>query len=44
MIPRISNYFTTEANTLPVYFEIYHPEKSVQAVGIKQTIFKQNQN
>ena len=40
MIPRISNYFTTEANTLPVYFEIYHPEKSVQAVGIKQTIFQ----
>lgn len=40
MIPRISNYFTTEANTLPVYFEIYLPKKSAQAVGIKQTIFQ----
>ena len=41
MIPRISNYFTTEAVTLPVYFEIYHPEKTAQSVGLKQTIFQQ---
>jgi GWxTD domain-containing protein len=44
MIPRISNYFTTEANTLPIYFEIYHPEKSQQFVGLKQTITQHKTN
>jgi GWxTD domain-containing protein len=40
MIPRISNYFTTEANTLPVYFEIYATDKPAQVYGLKQTIFQ----
>lgn len=44
MIPRISNYFTSEANLLPVYFEMYYPEKNTQTVGIKQTILKAKTN
>lgn len=40
MIPRISNYYTTEANSLPVYFELYNPLENPEMVGIKQTITK----
>ncbi|MDD2983232.1 MAG: GWxTD domain-containing protein [Crocinitomicaceae bacterium] len=37
MMPRISNYFSAEANALPIYLEMYNFEK-VQAVGLKQLI------
>ncbi len=38
MIPRISNYFSDEANSLPVYLEMYNFEKE-KTVGLKQTIY-----
>lgn len=40
MIPRISNYYTTEANSLPVYFELYNPSEGPETLGIRQTIYK----
>lgn len=41
IIPRISNYYSSETMNLPVYFEIYHPknvDNSSQTVGLKQSI------
>jgi len=38
MIPRISNYYSNEASKLPVYIELYNPEKSGKSIGLKQTI------
>jgi GWxTD domain-containing protein len=37
MIPRISNYFSAEANSLPIYLEMYNFEKD-QTFGLKQLI------
>jgi GWxTD domain-containing protein len=41
IIPRISNYFQTASNNIPVYFEMYHPKSSdslENILGLKQTI------
>lgn len=38
MIPRILNYFSNEATTIPVYFEMYSPDKTPQTFGLKQSI------
>jgi GWxTD domain-containing protein len=38
MIPRISNYFSTEANSLPIYLEMYNFDKD-KTYGLKQTIY-----
>ncbi|MES2590201.1 MAG: GWxTD domain-containing protein [Bacteroidota bacterium] len=40
IIPRISNYYSTTATNIPVYFEIYHPKTpdSVNTIGLKQTL------
>lgn len=37
MIPRISNFYATEASVLPVYLELYNPG-SKESFGVKQTI------
>lgn len=37
MIPRISNYFSAEANALPIYLEMYNFEVD-KTYGLKQTI------
>lgn len=37
MIPRISNYFSAEANALPIYLEMYNFDKD-KTYGLKQTI------
>lgn len=44
MIPRISNYYTTEANSLPVYFELYNPKGPAGTLGVKQTIRRTKTN
>lgn len=38
MVPRISNYFPEQTNSIPVYFEVYSPEKTNQVYGMKQTV------
>lgn len=38
IIPRISNYFPVESNSIPVYFELYESLPEAQAVGLKQTV------
>lgn len=40
VIPRISNYYSNQANNIPVYFEVYAPktDSSKTIVGLKQTI------
>jgi len=39
LIPRISNYYPTQLNRLPVYFEVYNLNLSEDSiVGLKQTI------
>ncbi len=44
MIPRISNYYTTEANSLPVYFELYNTQDAAEAIGVRQMILKTGTN
>ncbi len=38
MIPRISNYFSAEANALPLYIEMYNFDAE-KTYGLKQTIY-----
>ncbi len=41
IIPRISNYYQTQATKIPVYFEVYCPKKvddSLKKMGLKQTL------
>jgi GWxTD domain-containing protein len=38
ILPRISNYFPTQANSLPVYLEVYSRSLDSTVVGLKQSI------
>jgi GWxTD domain-containing protein len=38
IIPRISNYYPAEINTIPVYLELYESMPEAQGVGMKQTV------
>lgn len=38
ILPRISNYFPTQANSLPVYLEVYARSTDSTVVGMKQSI------
>jgi GWxTD domain-containing protein len=38
MLPRISNYFPSLSNSIPVYFEMYTPDEEIQTIGLKQTL------
>lgn len=44
LVPRISNYFSSQENSIPVYLELYHPENTSKKYGLKQTVLDVKSN
>lgn len=39
MVPRISNYYPEQTNSIPVYFEVYSHDEKQTVFGLKQTVY-----